>query len=110
MSRLKKTWVIATNALRRNKMQSALTMLGMAIGVATVLAMISLGTGAQGAITDQVRAAGMNMLIVTAGNYQAQREAPPADAIEMGRLHDAPELYERPAKAHSCNGTVPPRR
>ncbi len=100
MSRLKKTWVIATNALRRNKMQSALTMLGMAIGVATVLAMISLGTGAQGAITDQVRAAGMNMLIVTAGNYQAQREAPPADAIEMGRLHDAPELYERPAKAH----------
>ena len=86
MSRLRKTWTIATNALRRNKMQSALTMLGMAIGVATVLAMISLGTGAQAAITDQVRAAGMNMLIVTAGNYQGQREAPPPDAIEMGRL------------------------
>ena len=100
MSGLKKTWVISTNALRRNKMQSALTMLGMAIGVATVLAMISLGTGAQGAITDQVRAAGMNMLIVTAGNYQAQRDAPPPDAIEMGRMHVAPDVYERPAKPH----------
>ncbi len=90
MAGLNKTWTIATNALRRNKMQSALTMLGMAIGVATVLAMISLGTGAQTAITDQVRAAGMNMLIVTAGNFQAQREAPPADAIEMGRLDRQP--------------------
>ncbi len=86
MNRLRKTWTIALNALRRNKLQSVLTMLGMAIGVATVLAMIALGTGAQTAITDQVRAAGMNMLLVTAGNFQAQREAPPADAIEMGRL------------------------
>ena len=109
MSRIRKTWVIATNALRRNKMQSALTMLGMAIGVATVLAMISLGTGAQGAITDQVRAAGMNMLIVTAGNFQAQREAPPPDAIEMGRMQDAPSFRARPRDGASCNSTVPPR-
>jgi putative ABC transport system permease protein len=87
MSRLRKTFTIAVNALKRNKLQSVLTMLGMAIGVATVLAMIALGTGAQQAITDQVRAAGMNMLIVKAGNFQAQREAPPADAIEMGRLN-----------------------
>ena len=90
MNRFKKTWAIATGALRRNKLQSGLTMLGMAIGVATVLAMIALGSGAQTAITDQVRAAGMTMLMVTAGNFQAQREAPPPDAIEMGRLGAAP--------------------
>ena len=89
--RLAKTWAIAIGALKRNKLQSALTMLGMGVGVATVLAMMALGTGAQNAIQDQVKAAGMNMLIVTAGNYQAQREAPPDDAIEMGR-QQAPRL------------------
>jgi putative ABC transport system permease protein len=66
-------------------------MLGMTIGVATVLTMIALGSGAQKAIQDQVKAAGMNMLIVTAGNYQAQRERPPDDAIEMGAVRNPEE-------------------
>ncbi len=82
------SWLIALRSLRRNKLQTALTMLGMTIGVATVLTMISLGTGAQKAIQDQVKAAGMNMLIVTAGNFQARKERPPDDAIEMGALRD----------------------
>jgi putative ABC transport system permease protein len=94
MSTLANTWAIATKALKRNKLQSTLTMLGMAVGVATVLTMMALGTGAQRSIEDQVRAAGMNMLVVTAGNYQAQREAPPDDAIEMGRS-DIPEPAPR---------------
>jgi putative ABC transport system permease protein len=80
------SWLIAFRSLRRNKLQTALTMLGMTIGVATVLTMISLGSGAQKAIQDQVKAAGMNMLIVTAGNFQARKEKPPDDAIEMGAL------------------------
>jgi putative ABC transport system permease protein len=92
MSQISTTWAIATKALKRNKLQSTLTMLGMAVGVATVLAMMALGTGAQHAIQDQVRAAGMNMLIVTAGNYQAQREDPPPDAIEMSRNEDLPSI------------------
>ena len=92
MSRLAKTWAIANKALRRNKLQSCLTMVGMAVGVATVLAMMSLGTGAQRAIQDQVKAAGMNMLIVTAGNFQAQRADPPPDAIEMGAVQGRPRL------------------
>ena len=73
--------LIALRSLRRNKLQTALTMLGMTIGVATVLTMIALGTGAQRAIQDQVKAAGMNTLIVTAGNFQARKERPPDDAI-----------------------------
>lgn len=85
---LSNSYIIALKALRRNKLQTALTMLGMTIGVATVLTMIALGSGAQKAIQDQVKAAGMNMLIVTAGNYQAQRERPPDDAIEMGAVHN----------------------
>ena len=80
--------LIALRSLRRNKLQTALTMLGMTIGVATVLTMIALGTGAQRAIQDQVKAAGMNTLIVTAGNFQARKERPPDDAIEMGSVRE----------------------
>src|SRR5437868_726836 len=90
-----KSYFIAVRALQKNRMQTALTMLGMTIGVATVLTMIALGTGAQKAIQDQVKAAGMNVLVVTAGNYQAQREKPPDDAIEMGRVQPMP-AFGRP--------------
>src|SRR5438094_8129715 len=44
----------------------------MTIGVAAVLAMIAIGTGAQAAIEDQIRAAGMNLIVVTAGNYKVK--------------------------------------
>ncbi len=83
---LKTSWIISLKALRRNKLQTALTMIGMTIGVATVLTMIALGSGAQSAIQDQVKAAGMNLIIVKAGNYQLQQERAPDDAIEMGAL------------------------
>jgi ABC-type antimicrobial peptide transport system permease subunit len=44
----------------------------MTIGVAAVLAMIAIGTGAEAAIQDQIRAAGMNLIVVTAGNYKVK--------------------------------------
>ena len=49
-------------------------MLGMTIGVATVLTMISVGTGAENSIEDQIKAAGMNMIVVTAGNYKVKTD------------------------------------
>ena len=55
---------IAFRALRRNRLQASLTIVGMTIGVAAVLAMIAIGTGAQAAIEDQIRAAGMNLIVV----------------------------------------------
>jgi putative ABC transport system permease protein len=65
---------VALKALSRNKLQTMLTMLGMTIGVAAVLAMIALGSGAQASIEQQVRAAGMNLIVVTAGNYKVKTE------------------------------------
>src|SRR5262245_59931715 len=65
---------IAIKALRRHKLQTALTMLGMTIGVAAVLTMVALGRGAEDAIERQVRAAGMNLIVVTAGNYKMKSE------------------------------------
>src|ERR1700761_6024186 len=66
--------LISFRALSRNKLQTGLTMLGMTIGVATVLTMISVGVGAETSIQDQVKAAGMNMIVVTAGNYKMKTE------------------------------------
>src|SRR5215203_1265590 len=61
---------IAFKALTRNRLQTALTMLGIAVGVATVLAMMAVGAGAQRSIEQQVRAAGLNQLTIRAGNWR----------------------------------------
>ena len=60
---------IAFKALARNKMRTALTMLGMIIGVAAVITMVALGTGAQTSIEAQIQSAGTNMIMVNAGNF-----------------------------------------
>ncbi len=61
------TLLVAFKALGRNKMRTALTMLGMIIGVAAVIAMVALGTGAQVAIEEQIRGAGTNMVTLFPG-------------------------------------------
>lgn len=61
---------IALRALLRNKVRSALTMLGIIIGVASVIAMVSLGQGAQKQVQDQIASMGTNMLIVSAGSQR----------------------------------------
>ncbi len=60
---------VAFKALLRNKMRTALTMLGMIIGVAAVITMVALGTGAQSSIETQIQSAGTNMIMVSAGNF-----------------------------------------
>jgi putative ABC transport system permease protein len=68
--RLLMTLRIAFKALFRNKLRSSLTMLGMIIGVAAVIAMVALATGARSTIESQIRAAGTNLVYVMAGNFQ----------------------------------------
>ena len=62
------TCAIAINALRRNALRTALTALGMIIGVASVIVMVAIGSGAQESIEAQIRSAGSNLVIVTAGS------------------------------------------
>jgi len=58
---------IAIRALRANKLRSILTMLGIVIGVATVVALLSIGKGATASITSDVQSGGSNLLTVSAG-------------------------------------------
>jgi putative ABC transport system permease protein len=59
--------LVAFRALQRNKMRAALTMLGIIIGVSAVVAMVSIGQGAQAAVQAQIDSIGTNLLFVSAG-------------------------------------------
>jgi putative ABC transport system permease protein len=58
---------IAFRALARNKTRAALTMLGIIIGVSAVIAMVSIGQGAQASVQAQIEGMGTNLLFVSAG-------------------------------------------
>jgi putative ABC transport system permease protein len=60
----------AFRALRRNKMRSFLTMLGIIIGVGAVIAMLAIGQGAESSVQQQINALGTNVLIVFPGSQQ----------------------------------------
>ena len=62
------TLVVAVKALRRNAMRTALTALGMIIGVAAVIVMVAIGTGARSSIEAQIHNAGSNIVNVNAGS------------------------------------------
>ena len=62
---------IAFRALARNKMRAALTMLGIIIGVSAVIAMVSIGQGAQATVQAQIEGMGTNLLFVSASAQNA---------------------------------------
>ncbi len=82
---------VALEAIAANKMRSLLTMLGIVIGVAAVITMVALGTGAQRAVQEQIDQLGTNVLTVrpgqswfrgTRGGTEANMEVKDAFAVE----------------------------
>jgi len=68
MINIPSTLKISFRALRVNKMRSALTMLGIVIGVGAVIAMLAVGKGASQKIADQIASIGSNLLIILPGS------------------------------------------
>jgi putative ABC transport system permease protein len=64
---LSQTLLVALRSLRLNPMRSFLTMLGIVIGVASVVTVLAIGSGAQGRVADQIRAVGANVLMINPG-------------------------------------------
>ncbi len=62
---------IALKALRVNKLRTVLTMLGMIIGVAAVIAMLAIGSGAQQRVREQLASLGSNLMLVLPGSTTA---------------------------------------
>jgi len=91
MAKLKNSMRIAFVALRINKLRSVLTMLGIIIGVAAVIAMVAVGSGAQARIQEQIASIGSNIIIVTSGSITSS-------GIRLG-AGNAQTLTEDDAKA-----------
>lgn len=110
----------ALDSLSANKMRAALTILGIVIGVGAVIAMLSVGRGAQNAITGSIEGIGSNLLFVVRGNEnQEGQNAKPLtieDAEAMQDVFQAPSVIgvapilnggaEISAQGESTNGDL----
>src|SRR5881396_1945305 len=75
---------MALHALGKNKTQTALTMLGIVIGVSAVIAMVSIGQGAQKLVQDQVAGMGTNVLQIQGqGQYNGGGARGSADQSQV---------------------------
>ncbi len=101
---------IALRALRVNKLRSALTMLGIIIGVAAVITMISVGRGAQARVEEQIKSLGSNLMIVVPGSTTASGVRLGAGAVQTLTEDDAwalqREVEEVQVAAPSLRGTA----
>ena len=79
---------VAIGAMSANKMRSSLTMLGVIIGVAAVIALLSIGQGVQKTVTEQIQSAGSSLLMVL-----------PGQVTETGGFEFAPSLTYEDAEA-----------
>jgi putative ABC transport system permease protein len=80
--RLAEAWRVALDALRANRLRSLLTMLGVIIGVAAVVALVAIGTGTKEQIEQQVEGLGSNLLIVVPGRLDAG-SAPSVSSLSL---------------------------
>jgi putative ABC transport system permease protein len=86
---------VALGALRANKLRSLLTMLGIVIGVAAVIAMIALGRGAEKAVRDRISALGTTLLTVSPGQQFGRGGISSMDDRAKLTMKDATALEER---------------
>jgi len=100
------TWIMALREIRRNTMRSILTTLGIVIGVASVIAMVTLGRGATAKITADIASMGSNLLILAPG---ADRRGPAAQTAPAFKLQDAKAIVREASAvasvAPSATGT-----
>jgi putative ABC transport system permease protein len=91
----------ALESLNSNKMRSGLTILGIVIGVAAVIAMLAIGAGAQNSITGSINGIGTNVLFVFSGNDQVE-----VKNIRLLTMKDA-EAISDPFSAPSVAAVAP---
>jgi putative ABC transport system permease protein len=75
--------LLALREIRRNLMRSALTMLGIVIGVASVIVMVNLGSGATAQVSEQIASLGSNLLMVRTGQRLGFGQRSEAEAFDI---------------------------
>jgi putative ABC transport system permease protein len=95
--RVAEAWRVALDALRANRLRSALTMLGVVIGVAAVVVLVAIGTGARREVEQQVEGLGSNLLVVVPGRLDLGR--PPAvSRLTLSDVDTVSRLVGDPAR------------
>jgi putative ABC transport system permease protein len=90
------SFVEALESLAANKMRSGLTILGIVIGVAAVIAMISIGRGAENTITGSIQGIGTNLIFVFRGGSEDVRNPKP---ITLGDADAIADTFSAPSVA-----------
>ncbi|HZU07433.1 MAG TPA: ABC transporter permease [Chloroflexota bacterium] len=88
---------IALRALAANKLRALLTMLGIIIGVAAVISLISVGRGAQAAVTERIQGLGTNLLFIRPGAVQQGGIRQAQGSAQTLTLDDAAAIAELPS-------------
>jgi len=83
---------LALNAIRKNKMRATLTMLGIIIGVAAVIVMVAIGSGARARIRSQINNLGTNMIVITPGSSNTGGVSQGAQAFPTLSLDDVAKI------------------
>jgi putative ABC transport system permease protein len=83
---------LATQAIQKNKMRAALTMLGIIIGVAAVIVMVAVGYGARTRIRAQINNLGTNMIVITPGSSNTAGVSQGAQAFPNLKLEDVDKI------------------
>jgi putative ABC transport system permease protein len=94
--RLGEAWRVAVTALRANRLRSALTMLGVVIGVSAVVLLVAIGTGAKNEVEAQVQGLGSNLLLVVPGELQFG-SAPTASRLTLSDVDAVGRVVGDPA-------------
>lgn len=81
-------------SLRSNKLRSFLSMLGIIIGVAAVVGIVSIGLGAQSQVLDMVSALGSNLIMITPAPTLGRSGRMSSDAVDVFTMEMAQHLQE----------------
>lgn len=102
----KETVTIALHALMANKLRSLLTMLGIIIGVASVISMVSIGMGVRSNVTNSIASLGSNMLIIMPGSTNNGGVRGAAGSRTTLKYSDAKAIESKISEAQYVSPTV----
>ena len=84
---LKNTFTLALREIRHNVLRSFLTILGIVIGVAAVIVMVTIGSGATAQVTEQISSLGSNLLMIRVGQHIGHGQVSTAPSFEIADVH-----------------------
>lgn len=96
-------FLLALRAMRRNLLRSSLTMLGIVIGVAAVITMVNLGSGATAQVTAQISSLGSNLLMIRAGQRFGPGQTNPSRPF---RIVDAEAVAREISSVNAVTATA----